>query len=132
MTQSFDDIAADFAYIDDWDERYRYLIDLGKRLAPLPEGAHSEENKVRGCASQVWLLTGEEDGRLTVRGDSDAAIVKGLVALMIALFGGRTRAEVAQLDAEARLAELDLKEHITPQRSNGVASMIRRLKAEGA
>jgi cysteine desulfuration protein SufE len=127
---SFDEIVADFEFIDDWDERYRYIIDLGKRLEPLPEDAYAETHKVRGCASQVWILTEAQDGRVTVRGDSDAAIVKGLVALMIALFSGKTRAEIAALDADAELAALDLKDHITPQRSNGVVSMIKRLKAE--
>ena len=129
---SFDDIKADFAFIDDWDEKYRYLIDLGKRLEPLSDEERNERTKVRGCASQVWLVTGEADGRLTVRGDSDAAIVRGLVAVIVALFGGRTRDEARGLDAEARLAGLDLSDHITPQRSNGVASMIRRLKAEAS
>ena len=128
----FDTIRDDLAFLDDWDERYAYIIDLGRRLEPLPEALHDEAHKVRGCASQVWLDVSETpEGRLSVRGDSDAAIVKGLVALMIALFGGRTRAEVAALDPEARLAEIALQEHITPQRSNGVASMMRRLKAEG-
>lgn len=134
MAQSippFDEIVADFEFIDDWDERYRYIIDLGKRLEPLPEDAYSEAHKVRGCASQVWILTGEKDGRVSVRGDSDAAIVKGLVGLMIALFSGKTREEIAALDAQGELAALDLKDHITPQRSNGVVSMIKRLKAEG-
>ncbi|MBB4658541.1 SufE family protein [Parvularcula dongshanensis] len=130
-TPSFDDIAADFAFIDDWDEKYRYLIDLGRRLEPLPAELHDDTHKVRGCASQVWLAVDEADDRLQVRGDSDAAIVKGLVALMISLFSGRTREEVSALDAEEKLRELDLQDHITPQRSNGVASMIKRLKAEG-
>ena len=129
---TFDDIKDDFDFIDDWDEKYRYLIDLGRRLAPLTDAERGEANKVRGCASQVWLVTSEEDGRLAVRGDSDAAIVRGLVAVVIALFAGRTKDEVRALDAEAKLAELDLSDHITPQRSNGVASMIRRLKAEAA
>lgn len=132
MTPTFEDIAADFAFIDDWDEKYRYLIDLGKRLEPLTDEERNERTKVRGCASQVWLVTGDDDGKLTIRGDSDAAIVSGLVAVMIALFGGRTRDEIQTLDTDAKLAELDLSDHITPQRSNGVASMIRRLKAEAA
>ena len=127
---TFDDIKADFDFIDDWDEKYRYLIDLGKRLEPLTDEERNDRTKVRGCASQVWLVTDETDGKLAIRGDSDAAIVRGLVAVIVALFGGRTREEIRDLDAEARLAELDLSDHITPQRSNGVASMIRRLKAE--
>ena len=128
----FDTIRDDLAFLDDWDERYAYIIDLGRALEPLPAALHDDDHKVRGCASQVWLDVDEApDGRLVVRGDSDAAIVKGLVALMIALFSGRTRAEVASLDPEARLSEIALQDHITPQRSNGLASMIRRLKAEG-
>ncbi|MEM6746463.1 MAG: SufE family protein [Pseudomonadota bacterium] len=135
MTQeipSFDAIIDDFAFIDDWDEKYRYIIDLGRRLPALTDAEHSEENKVRGCASQVWLVFDEVPGQVSFRGDSDAAIVKGLVALMISLFSGKTQAEIAATDAEAKLAEIDLKEHITPQRSNGVASMIKRIKAAAA
>ena len=135
MTQeipSFDDIADDFAFIDDWDEKYRYIIDLGRRLPPLTDEEHNETNKVRGCASQVWLVFDEAPGSITFRGDSDAAIVKGLVALMVSLFSGKTRDEVATIDAETRLASIDLQDHITPQRSNGVASMIKRIKAEAS
>jgi cysteine desulfuration protein SufE len=127
---AFDDIVADFAFIDDWDEKYRYLIDLGRQMPPLSEAEQSETNKVRGCASQVWLVFEGEDGTIRFRGDSDAAIVKGLVALMISLFSGRSEEDVRSIDAEARLSELDLQDHITPQRSNGVASMIRRIKSE--
>ncbi|NRA28662.1 MAG: SufE family protein [Parvularculaceae bacterium] len=129
---SFDDIAADFAFIDDWDEKYRYLIDLGRQLPALAETEQNEETRVRGCASQVWLVFENEGDTIKFRGDSDAAIVKGLVALMVSLFSGQTKAAVAALDAEAKLAEIDLKEHITPQRSNGVVSMIKRIKAEAS
>ena len=131
-TPSFDDIRDDLAFLDDWDERYRYLIDLGRHLEPLPAEAHNDANKVRGCASQVWLETDIEEGRLALRGDSDAAIVKGLVALVISLFAGLPPREAAVLDAPARLREIDLDAHITPQRSNGVAGMIRRIKEEAA
>lgn len=127
---AFDDIAADFAFIDDWDEKYRYLIDLGRNLPALNDDEHSEDNRVRGCASQVWLVFENEGDTIRFRGDSDAAIVKGLVALMISLFSGRSAEEVRSLDAEAKLAEIDLKEHITPQRSNGVISMIKRIQVE--
>lgn len=133
MTQeipSFDEIADDFAFIDDWDEKYRYIIDLGKRLPALTEAEHAEENKVRGCASQVWLVFDDADGKIRFRGDSDAAIVKGLVALMVSLFSGKSTEEVAALDAQAKLGEIDLRDHITPQRSNGVVSMIKRIKAQ--
>ncbi|MCQ8184225.1 SufE family protein [Parvularcula maris] len=129
---SFSDIAADFAFIDDWDEKYRYLIDLGRNLPPLTDEERSEANKVRGCASQVWLVFEGEGDTLRFRGDSDAAIVKGLVGLMMSLYSGQPKAEARSLDAEARLAEIDLKEHITPQRSNGVASMVQKIRAEAA
>ncbi|MEM7739358.1 MAG: SufE family protein [Pseudomonadota bacterium] len=126
----FDAIADDFAFIDDWDEKYRYIIDLGRRLPALTDAEHRDENKVRGCASQVWLVFDQNPETITFRGDSDAAIVKGLVALMVSLFSGKTKAEVEAIDAQAKLAEIDLQDHITPQRSNGVASMIKRIKAE--
>lgn len=130
--QAFDDIVADFAFLDDWDERYKYLIDLGRSLPPYPEAARDDAHKVRGCASQVWLKARSEAGRLHFDGDSDAHIVKGLVALLIALHSGRTPKELLALDAEAALAPLDLAAHLTPQRSNGLASMVRRMRAIAA
>lgn len=127
-------IRDDLSFLDDWDERYRYLIDLGRTLPPLPEDAYRDENKVQGCASQVWLLMARNiDGtRLDIRGDSDALIVKGLVALVIAMFGGRPVAEIARTDAAAFFAEIGLKDHLTSQRANGLASMVARIKAEAA
>ena len=132
MPLSFADIADDLAFLDDWDERYGYIIDLGKRLDPLTEEERTERTRVRGCASQVWLVTDWSGGTLAVRGDSDAAIVRGLVAIVLSLFSGLTREEAAALDAEAKLAEIDLKDHVTAQRANGLVSMIGRLKAEAA
>lgn len=127
----FDDIAADFAFLDDWDERYKYLIDLGRSLPPYPENRRDDVHKVRGCASQVWLYAepAYENGRQVIRfeGDSDAHIVKGLAALLIALYTGKTPAEILATDAKAALAPFDLDGHLTPQRSNGLASMIRRI-----
>lgn len=125
----FDDIAADFAFIDDWDERYKYLIELGRTLPPFPEACRDDAHKVRGCASQVWLNAAWEDGRLKLDGDSDAHIVKGLVALLIALYDGKTREETLALDARAALAAFQLDDHLTPQRSNGLASMVARIRA---
>jgi cysteine desulfuration protein SufE len=127
-------IRDDLAFLDDWDERYRYLIDLGRSLEPLPADAHIDANKVQGCASQVWLLMHENsiDNTLRIRGDSDAMIVKGLVALVIAMFDGRPRAEITAADAQAFFAEIGLKDHLTAQRSNGLASMVARIKAEAA
>lgn len=126
---AFDDIAADLQFLEDWDERYKYLIDLGRALPPFPETARIDSRKVRGCASQVWLdAAWSADMRLTLAGDSDAHIVKGLVALLITLYADKTATEVLALDARAALAPLDLDGHLTPQRSNGLAAMIRRIR----
>jgi cysteine desulfuration protein SufE len=129
----FDRIRDDFAYLDDWEDRYRYLIELGRQLEPLPESERTDANKVRGCASQVWLWTREADGdqpRLRFVGDSDAHIVRGLIAVLIALFDNRTAAEIEAIDAEQSLAELDLAEHLSAQRSNGLRAMVKRIKAD--
>lgn len=127
-------IRDDLAFLDDWDDRYRYLIDLGKAMAPLPAAAYSDANKVQGCASQVWLLMHRDPatGTLSIRGDSDALIVKGLVALVVALFDGRSPADIRAIDAKAFFDEIGLSSHLTAQRSNGLASMVARIKAEAA
>jgi cysteine desulfuration protein SufE len=135
MSASLDDIIANFDLLDEWDDRYRYLIELGKGLDPLPEEAHNETNKVRGCASQVWLEAQTEAGpgpqtRLSFRGDSDAHIVRGLVALALAIYSGRSAAEILETDAFATYERLGLAAHLTPQRSNGVRAMIERIKAD--
>ena len=130
---TFDDIVADFAFLDDWDDRYKYLIDLGRALPAYPEALRDDAHKVKGCASQVWLASEVTDcggGKtLTLAGDSDAHIVKGLVALMLALFSGRQLSEISTIDAQAALAPLDLENHLTPQRSNGLASMLAKIKS---
>lgn len=125
-------IRDDLAFLDDWDDRYRYLIDLGKSLPALPPEAYSDAFKVPGCASQVWLMMDRDatTGRLAIRGDSDALIVKGLVALVIAMFSNRLPAEIAAMDAQAFFAEIGLREHLTSQRANGLASMVARIQAE--
>lgn len=124
-------IVENFAFIDDWEERYRYLIELGRTLPPADAELHREANKVLGCASQVWIDLGVDRSgdvpRLRLRGDSDAHIVRGLVALMIALFHGKTPREAAETDAFALYTELGLGEHLTPQRSNGVRAMADRI-----
>lgn len=129
-----EDIVENFTFIDDWNERYRYLIELGRLLDPLPEQAHNEHNRVRGCASQVWLETRVEsrggEPVLMFKGDSDAFIVKGLVYLVIALYGGRTPAEIAAIDAGDLFGQLDLSQHLTPQRSNGLRAMVERIKSD--
>lgn len=136
MLPSLDEIQETFALLDSWEDRYRYVIDLGKDLAPLPDAARTEENKVRGCASQVWVETRREEGPdgpvLTFRGDSDAHIVKGLVALILALYSGKTPQAILDTDALAVFSELGLAEHLTPQRSNGVRSMVERIRRDAA
>ncbi len=135
MTTALDEIVANFELLDEWDDRYRYLIELGKSLEPLSEEAHNDANKVRGCASQVWLESRREGGpgpqaRLHFLGDSDAHIVRGLVALALAIFSGRQASEIAATDAFAIYERLGLAAHLTPQRSNGVRSMIDRIKSD--
>lgn len=125
---AFSEIADDFAFIDDWDEKYRYIIDLGRQLTPLSDALKSEETRVRGCASQVWLVKKIKDGKLFLSGDSDAAIVKGLVAIVIALFNGKTVSDARSLDARAALEALGLQDHITPQRANGLISMLKKIE----
>lgn len=125
---AFDDIAADFAFLDDWDDRYKYLIDLGRSLPPYPEEFRDDANKVKGCASQVWLHAVRDGERIRLEGDSDAHIVKGLVALLLALYSGRTATQMLEIDPAQSLAPFDLAGHLTPQRSNGLASMIRRVR----
>jgi cysteine desulfuration protein SufE len=132
---SIDDIRADFGLLDDWEDRYRYVIELGRGLAPLPETLRTEANKVRGCASQVWLASSvrERDGAapvLELKGNSDAHIVRGLIAVLFALYDAKTAEEVLSTDAAAVFAGLGLKEHLTPQRSNGFFSMVERIRAD--
>ena len=126
-------ILADFQLLDDWEDRYRYVIELGRALPPLPEAARTEANRVRGCASQVWLATevnGATDGaapRLIFKGDSDAHIVRGLIAILFAIYSGRCADEIVRTDAQGVFRRLGLAEHLTPQRSNGFASMVERI-----
>jgi cysteine desulfuration protein SufE len=132
---TIDEIIDNFALLDDWDDRYRYVIELGRGLAPLPEEARSEANKVQGCASQVWLDTNiEPNGKagpvLTFRGDSDAHIVRGLIAILLALYSGKPARDVLDTDAIAVFERLALREHLTPQRSNGFRSMVERIKSD--
>jgi cysteine desulfuration protein SufE len=132
-TVSLDEIRENFAFLDDWEDRYRYVIELGKGLPPFPEEARTDVNKVRGCASQVWLDTRvEPDGRLTFLGDSDAHIVRGLIAILHATYSGKTAAEVMAIDPETIFTEFHLRDHLTPQRSNGLRSMVDRLRREAA
>ena len=131
---SIADIIADFDLLDEWEDRYRYLIELGRKLEPLPEEARNEANKVRGCASQVWVETRvDRSGAqpvLTFRGDSDAHIVRGLVCLVLTLYSNHTAEDIARIDAMDVFQQLGLTAHLTPQRSNGVRSMVERIKAD--
>jgi cysteine desulfuration protein SufE len=131
---TIDQIIDDFALLDDWEDRYRYVIELGRMLEPLPEAEHTEANKVRGCASQVWLVTTRGEDRsppvLHFAGDSDALIVRGLVAIAIALFDGKTAAEILATDAHALFDQLGLKAHLTAQRSNGLRALVDRIKSD--
>jgi cysteine desulfuration protein SufE len=132
MLPAVDEIVANFELLDDWEERYRYLIELGRMLPPLPPEAHSDANKVQGCASQVWLERSVEgagpEAVLRWRGDSDAHIVRGLIALLLALYSGKRAQEVLAADALGLFQSLGLSEHLTPQRSNGVRSMVERIR----
>lgn len=128
--QNIRDMIDDFAFLTDWEDRYTHVIDMGRNLAPLTEAERNPATKVKGCVSQVWLICTREGGRLVFRGDSDAHIVKGLVAVAIAVFSNRTPAQVLALDAEDILAAMDLSEHLSPQRSNGLKAMIARIKSE--
>ena len=130
-----DEIRSDFALLDDWEDRYRYVIELGRMLPALDDAVRIDANKVRGCASQVWLASeirpapGAEPV-LRFAGDSDAHIVKGLVAILLTLYSGRSVSEILSIDARAELAGLKLVEHLTPQRSNGLLSMVERIRAD--
>ena len=132
---TIDEIRDNFALLDDWDDRYRYVIELGRTLDPIPEAEHSQANKVQGCASQVWLSrqldrNGADEPLLSYLGDSDAHIVRGLIAILLTLYSGRTPREVLATDALAVFDELGFREHLTPQRSNGLRAMVERIHAD--
>jgi cysteine desulfuration protein SufE len=123
----------DFGFLDDWEDRYRFVIELGRKLPDLPEHERIDANKVRGCASQVWLVSEAErkaEPRLSFRGDSDAHIVRGLIAILFALYSGRTAREILEIDPEAVFRQIGLREHLTSQRSNGLSSMVARIRAD--
>jgi cysteine desulfuration protein SufE len=131
----FDDIADNFELLDQWDDRYRYVIELGRTLAPFPDSARDEAHKVQGCASQVWLIThisrnADGEAVLTFEGDSDAHIVRGLVAVLFALYSGKTAHDILAIDALAQFDRIGLRDNLTPQRSNGLRSMVERIRGE--
>ena len=132
---TLDEIVDNFSLLEDWDDRYRYVIELGRALSPLAEHDRTEANKVQGCASQVWLATtvhpnGQGGPMLTFSGDSDAHIVRGLIAILFAMFSGKQARAILSTDAIAVFERLGLREHLTPQRSNGFRSMVERIRAD--
>jgi cysteine desulfuration protein SufE len=132
---AIDEIIENFVLLDEWDDRYRYVIELGRTLPPLAEAAHNETNKVRGCASQVWLVShvkpdGAAGPLLSFDGDSDAHIVRGLIAILFALYSGKSAREILATDAIGVFDRLGLREHLTPQRSNGLRSMVERIRSD--
>ncbi len=133
---AIDNIREDFASLDDWEDRYRYVLELGQSLEPLSPEAHNDVNKVRGCVSQVWLerepRTSAEGSILHYRGDSDSHLVRGLIAIAIALFSDRTPEQILGVDANAAFRALGLEQHLTPQRSNGVRAMVDRIQKDAA
>ena len=134
-TMTIDDLIENFSLLEDWDDRYRYVIELGRGLPPLAEREHSAANKVQGCASQVWLATnvaanGARGPVLTFLGDSDAHIVRGLIAILLTVYSGKPAEEILSIDAVSLFERLGLREHLTPQRSNGFRSMVERIKSD--
>jgi cysteine desulfuration protein SufE len=129
------EILDNFALLDEWDDRYRYVIELGRELGPLAEAARTDANKVQGCASQVWLDTrvrpnGAGGPVLTFSGDSDAHIVRGLIAILFAIYSGKTAEQILATDAVALFDRMGLREHLTPQRSNGFRAMVERIRSD--
>jgi cysteine desulfuration protein SufE len=132
---TIDEVTENFSLLDEWDDRYRYVIELGRTLPPLSEAQRNDANKVQGCASQVWLATtvkpnGADGPILTFVGDSDAHIVRGLIAILFALFSGKTAREILATDALQLFDRMGLREHLTPQRSNGLRSMVDRIRSD--
>ena len=135
MMTTIDEIRDNFALLEDWDDRYRYVIELGRTLSPMPEAEHSPANKVQGCASQVWLskqIDRRDAGEpvLNYLGDSDAHIVRGLIAILLTLYSGHTPQQILSTDAIAVFDEFGFREHLTPQRSNGLRAMVDRIRAD--
>ena len=131
-TEAFEDIVETFELLDDWEDRYRHLIEIGRAMPAMDPALQTPASKVEGCASQVWIVPKVEDGRFDFTGDSDALIVRGLVAVVHALFAGLPVAKVARVDATAELARLGLQEHLSAQRSNGLRAMVARIRDHAA
>ena len=125
-----ENLIEDFALFDDWEDRYKFIIELGAKLEPLSEDEHNEINKVPGCVSQVWLVSEGSAHQLQFRGDSDAHIVKGLVAILLSIFSGKSAQEIREINAQDIFEKLGLQDHLTPQRSNGFYAMVSRIRAD--
>ncbi len=135
IDDAVDEIAAEFAFFSDWEERYAHMLDLGKALDPLSADERNDATKVRGCASQVWLISetrADAPGKLFFRGDSDAHLVRGIIAVLLRIFSGRAPAEIAAADPKAIFTRLGLADALTPQRSNGAYSMMQRMQRDAA
>ena len=131
-TEAFEELVEDFEFLEDWEDRYRHVIDQGKAMAPLAEALRVPATKVEGCASQVWLHANFDEGRLHFDGASDAMIVSGLIAVLRVLYNGLTAKEVLAVDARAEMERLGLNDHLSAQRSNGLRAMIGRIKETAA
>lgn len=130
---NIDEIIENFEFLDDWEDRYKYLIELGNKLEPFPDSERHDHNKVQGCVSQVWVVTSVSEGDnpvLNILGDSDAHIVRGLVAIALAIFSGKHASNIVSIDETALFNKIGLSEHITPQRSNGLRSLVARIKSD--
>ncbi|MFV0626852.1 MAG: SufE family protein [Alphaproteobacteria bacterium] len=125
---TLEELSENFELLDDWEDKYRYIIDLGSKLSPLDEKFYTDEWKVQGCTSQVWLIPSASDNKLSFRGDSDAAIVKGLLSIVLMIFSDKTPQEIEKIDTENIFTALGLQENLTPSRRNGLFSMIEKIK----
>ncbi len=125
---TLEELIENFELLEDWEDKYRYLIDLGNNLEPLPANLKTDEFKVMGCQSQVWLVPELKDGQLSFKGDSDAIIVKGLIAVVLTIFKGKSASEILSFDIDGVFAKLGLREHLSPSRRNGLLSMIEKIR----
>ena len=135
MSEKLDQIIEDFSFLDDWEDRYRYVIELGKALPALPETEKNEDNRVHGCASQVWLVSeteGGDDPVMRFRGDSDAFIVRGLVSIVLTVYSGHKASEIAKTDAIETFRKIGLVDHLSAQRANGLNAMVRKIRETAA
>lgn len=129
---SLDEIVENFSYLDEWEDRYGYLIEIGRLLSPMSDDDMTDANKVQGCVSQVWLTSKIKDGRIVFKGASDAHIVSGLVAIALSIFSERTAGEILAINEQDTFDAIGLQDHLTPQRSNGLKSMVKRIKSIAA